>query len=963
MVRAVTDDDIGVRVLHEPALAELSTNDEIIDILAVHGIGAHPDDTWCKNVGTKENPRWALIEAYHDAARWHGIFQSTTGLVFFGTPFRGAEGMSQSEMLQAALSEYERDEVHPEVLNILDPGNELLQDLVDGFGKTRSLPNKAHIACFFELQPSNVGAIVGRQRKKRYVVSESSGCLDVSETTEKYSLERSHFNMNKFGKPLEEDFLTVSEVVDKMARAASGLLQSHQGQHRIPFNLKDLPAVSRFVQRKTEMMTMQEYFFPKDQRAIYMPMRQKTFLLYGLGGMGKTQLAVAFAREYHEKFSAVFWLEGSSVDRLNQSFIAIASKLPQEELTADVKESLQAERIDADLVVRGVLRWLSVSSNKHWLLVIDNADREWNTRDNSSLAYNLREHFPEGDHGSILVTSRLAGLARMFEAELHVDRVDDKQARSILEVNTCEKLEDAQIIINKLDRLPLALTQAGAYLRETNISVASYIKHYDNTWKDLMEEQGRYSLQEYENCSILTTWMISYEQVASKSEGAANLLKLWGFLDREDLWYDLLASVKEFEEDSGVPEWLVMLAESEMKFNRVISLLRRFSLIEASGPRSGSYAIHTVLHTWCRHLSSNDEQKIMLLLVMKIVAQALPLRSETAYWKLQRRLLPHGLHILANLGALQEQRYQDSSTEDDMPAWIWHDFGNLFFAQVKLAEADMTWKRALVGYEKALGAEHRSTLLTINKMGLLKSAQGKLPEAEAMHKRALAGYEKALGPEHTDTLSAVNNLGGIYHAQGKLPEAEAMWKRALVGYEKALGPEHTDTLCTVNNLGVLYSAQSKLPEAEAMHKRALAGYEKALGPEHIDTLRTVTNLGLLYSAQGELADAEAMYKRALAGYEKALGAEHTSTLLAANNLGGLYHAQGKLADAEAMWKRALVGCEKALRAEHTDTLRTVTNLGLLYSAQGELADAEAMYTRALSTISALSIASATISTF
>jgi hypothetical protein len=84
-------------------------------------------------------------------------------LVFFGTPFRGAEGMSQIEMLQAALSEYEQEEVHSEVLNVLAPGNELLQDMVDGFGKTRSLPNKAQIACFFELQPSNVGGIVGKQ--------------------------------------------------------------------------------------------------------------------------------------------------------------------------------------------------------------------------------------------------------------------------------------------------------------------------------------------------------------------------------------------------------------------------------------------------------------------------------------------------------------------------------------------------------------------------------------------------------------------------------------------------------------------------------------------------------------------------------------------------------------------------------------------------------------------------------
>jgi hypothetical protein len=107
----------------------------------------------------------ALLDAYHDTKGWQGIFQSTTGLIFFGTPFRGAEGMSQSEMLQAALSEYEQEEVHTEVLKILDPGNELLQDMVDGFGKTRSLPNKAQIACFFELQPGNVGGIVGKQRR------------------------------------------------------------------------------------------------------------------------------------------------------------------------------------------------------------------------------------------------------------------------------------------------------------------------------------------------------------------------------------------------------------------------------------------------------------------------------------------------------------------------------------------------------------------------------------------------------------------------------------------------------------------------------------------------------------------------------------------------------------------------------------------------------------------------------
>ncbi|KAF2732461.1 hypothetical protein EJ04DRAFT_335557 [Polyplosphaeria fusca] len=232
-VREVTDDDIGLKVLRE-APAETT---QTIDIVAVHGIGAHPDDTWCKNVGTAESPRWvnwleaedmlpavapsarimrygyqsqwfgegamrqrvstvaerlllalrrereeypfrpllfiahcfgglvvlkALLDARREEEEWPGIFNSTGGLLFFGTPFRGAEGMSQMEMLEAARREYKEDDVQPQILQILQPGNEFLQDLVDQFGRTRKLANRAVVACFFELKASNVGKIVGK---------------------------------------------------------------------------------------------------------------------------------------------------------------------------------------------------------------------------------------------------------------------------------------------------------------------------------------------------------------------------------------------------------------------------------------------------------------------------------------------------------------------------------------------------------------------------------------------------------------------------------------------------------------------------------------------------------------------------------------------------------------------------------------------------------------------------------
>ncbi|KAF2466856.1 uncharacterized protein BDR25DRAFT_267561 [Lindgomyces ingoldianus] len=298
MGRPVTDDDIGLKVLREPRDTDTQAA-QIVDIVAIHGIGAHPDDSWCKNVGTVQTPQWAnwlekedmlpktapharimrygyqsqwfgkgamrqnastvaqrlllalrrkregfpfrpllfiahcfgglvvlkaLLDAQLDEKEWPGIFASTTGLVFFGTPFRGAEGMSQVEMLEAARREYHQDEVYTDVLKILEPGNEFLQAVVDQFGKTRRLPNKAQVACFYELKPSNVGRIVGKEDRARFVVSESSGCLDLSDSTSKFSLSRTHFNMNKFGSPTEEDFETVSDVIKSIIGASYELL-------------------------------------------------------------------------------------------------------------------------------------------------------------------------------------------------------------------------------------------------------------------------------------------------------------------------------------------------------------------------------------------------------------------------------------------------------------------------------------------------------------------------------------------------------------------------------------------------------------------------------------------------------------------------------------------------------------------------------------------------------------------
>ena len=165
--------------------------------------------------------------------------------------------------------------------------------------------------------------------------------------------------------------------------------------------------------------------------------------------------------------------------------------------------------------------------------------------------------------------------------------------------------------------------------------------------------------------------------------------------------------------------------------------------------------------------------------------------------------------------------------------------------------------------------------------------------AEALYRRALEGREKALGAEHPDTLMSVNNLGGLLSDKGDYEGAEALYRRALEGNEKALGAEHPDTLNTVNNLGILLSDKGDYEGAEALYRRALEGNEKALGAEHPSTLSSVNNLGNLLRNKGDYEGAEALHRRALEGYEKALGAEHSDTLMSVNNLGWLLNENNR----------------------------------------------------------------------
>ena len=188
--------------------------------------------------------------------------------------------------------------------------------------------------------------------------------------------------------------------------------------------------MSQLVRRDAEMRELERVFFEKPAAMS----RRRIVIIHGLGGIGKTQLAAEFAREHHRKFSSVIWLDGSSEAGLRRSFADLVWRLPRPELTADSVELLKdPNTIDMHKAIKECILWLSLPSNYQWLLIFDNVDRDFYNKDDKQ-AYNIKDYLPHSDHGSTLITSRLASLQK-HGIGLRLGIVGTEQAEAILENN------------------------------------------------------------------------------------------------------------------------------------------------------------------------------------------------------------------------------------------------------------------------------------------------------------------------------------------------------------------------------------------------------------------------------------------------------------------------------------------------------------------------------------------------
>lgn len=591
-----------------------------------------------------------------------------------------------------------------------------------------------------------------------------------------------------------------------------------------------------------------------------------------------------------------------------------------------------------------VCDWLSNDLNGSWLMVLDNADdaeiwlgpsMQGPQNTNFEQLAPLINFLPRSSHGSLLITTRDNQLGKVFtnfkQRPIDVLLFGQREAETLLRSKILEEdrisQQDANDITSALDYLPLAITQAAAYLNQIDMPIAKYLQLFragkaetSDLLKQGLHDPGRD--HEIQN-SVFQTWMISFDRISRQDPRAADLLSLMAMLDRQAIAENLLR-----EEE-----------EPEMEFIAATQKLKAFSLI-VEETEAKVFSMHRLIQLsvqkWLMLQNVIEEWQEKAL---STVSRSCPSHGEYEHWTAWEAINPH-IQIVKGYAINTDSSLLHRASILSREAGYHRTQGRHVLGLRHVEEA-------LAIREKILGPDHTLTLEGLDCLSIFYWDQGRYREAEALCLRALAGLEKRLGPDHLATLETINHLGTLSVRLEDFERAEAFYLRALSGQQKTQGADHASTLATFHNLGILYTHQNKVEEAEAMFLRALEGQEKKLSPDHPSTLMTIYKLGLLFAEQNRLEEAEILYLRALSGAEKIATPDHISSLALRTivRLSNLYRQQDRIDKVEAMYLRALAGQETKSDRDHDHKVRTFNMLGDIYSEQGRLEEAKAMYER------------------
>ncbi|PTB48010.1 hypothetical protein M431DRAFT_501586 [Trichoderma harzianum CBS 226.95] len=627
--------------------------------------------------------------------------------------------------------------------------------------------------------------------------------------------------------------------------------------------------------------------------------------LWGLGGSGKTQIALDYAyRRYEYKTCSVFWVHADSKATFIHDYKTIANKLGIE----------QAAAADGKDLLRSVRNGIEACPS--WVLILDNVDilELFGVGLSTDEATNsLYKYVPNGPTGTILWTSRdarIAGTLVGAQRGVEVPSMERDEAIELLNKMRSEEArveefdDDIEILLEELQRFPLAISQAGAYMRRMRMTAAGYLsllRESKRRWDTLKTtEFDRHRRPEMPN-SVLDTWTVSMERIQSENRTAYQVLHI-------------LKISKCSNEDPT--------KELELEVTSVIMRLQEFSFlrtrhIEDGGP---SYEMHKLVQEAARY-------RLAMRGLQNVPGQEIPMKTEASDEVYYTRI---ALQALSEL-------FPASKPESwgQCERYLAHAVGMGDWAEISHREADT------------------SELLS-RASGYLYD-RGRWREKEAVDQRTLELRQKVLGERHPHTLKSIASLAAAYYYQGQHEKAKDCYKKGMELRRQTLGEKHPDTLRAMNllvlgekhthtleslaSISAVYHYQGDCAKAKPLKMEALAIQREVLGEKHPSVLWNIGSLAATCQGLGEYKEAKALYQETLDLRRETLGENHPDTPRSITQLGAIYHDLRKYKLAESLAREALKLEQKMLGEEHPYTLQSKHNLAIALRSRGDSGNA------------------------